>query len=414
MSVDDLKAINFSQLSDRLLTLLTDPTSNLQAALILYGMIALLVLIVLIAGIVVLSGLPDDEDEEPDFDGSVVAPGAAEGVVLGAGSEGLAPAERQEPSLPPLSPFVTIAMIASLVVAVWVVTGFTTSTNAACGACHVSTVHSDAKKGADPHSGADCVSCHEPSGGFGRYVTDVPSRVLHVVEGATGQAVQADYGRITSSACSNCHTADIARVTVNQETGVRMSHKEPLAASARCVDCHEPKAGAVTLQTVGMGSCLRCHDAVTAPSECTTCHDKQAAAAARARTTKLAKSQVTDVQCGGCHDEKTECDSCHGARMPHTLAFKAGLHARAGAADFWFNGGQTCAGSDCHTATRRPCTKCHTPILGKGHPITQAKDHQTATVSACRCHNFMGLANPRNRDFCQLCHSEAALKESAR
>ena len=170
----------------------------------------------------------------------------------------------------------------------------------------------------------------------------------------------------------------------------------------------------VSRQTVGMAVCLRCHDAVTASSDCATCHDKKTAAAARAKTTSFAKAQVADVKCGGCHNEKTECDTCHGTRMPHTLQFKMNGHARAAAVDFWYNGGKTCTGSSCHTATRRPCSKCHTPLLGHGHSPAMAKDHQGATSARCNlCHQ--NWANPRSRDFCtDLCHTAAAKQESPR
>jgi len=412
VSVDDLRAIDVSRLSDQLMTLLTDPTSDLQAALVLYGMIALLVLIVLVTGIVVLMGTPD-EDDELDFAREAGAADESAYAVPEVGEHATASGEPAHSS-PPLSPLVIIGVIGAVAGAVWVLAGFTTSSNAGCAACHVVTVHSDATKGSDPHGGVDCVSCHEPGGGFGRYVTDVPSRMLHFFDGASGLSVHAGYGRVASSACSSCHATGIAGVTVNKDNGVRMSHQEPLAVSARCLDCHKPVLGAVTRQTVGMSSCLQCHDNVTAPSECSTCHDKQAAAAARARTTDFAKAQVVDIRCGGCHDEVAECDSCHGVRMPHSLAFKANQHARAGAADFWFNGGQSCAGSECHAPTRRPCTKCHTPLLGRGHPASHAQSHQGATASACACHDFFGLANPKSRDFCELCHSVDAIKESAR
>ncbi|MEI8082311.1 MAG: cytochrome c3 family protein [Actinomycetes bacterium] len=416
--MDDFRAINFNGLLDQLLTLLRDPTSNLQAALILYGMIGVLVLIVLIAGIVLLMGMPDDEyedeDEEgaydqagqegskPPHDASTVAPGAVSAEV-----DAIA-----RPPKTARSTLIAISVTTALFLAVWILAGYTTSTDAVCSACHLETVHDQAKKGEDPHESSPCVTCHEPGGPIGRYVGGFPTRMLHFVEGVTGLSAQASYGRVATSACSACHSKDISGVSVNQESGVRMSHAEPLAASASCLDCHKPIAGVVARQTVGMGSCVRCHDAKTAASECSTCHDKKTAAAARAKTTSFAKPQVQDIKCGGCHDEKTECDTCHGARMPHSVAFKMSAHARAGAVDFWYNGGKGCA--RCHTATRRPCTKCHSPILGKGHPAAQAQIHQTATAARdrCQCHDSMAIST--QRDFCQVCHSQAAIDESPR
>lgn len=355
-------------------------------------------------------GVPDDEIMEPSA--ATTGPDGAEADAESAEDAPVADSEAlKNPPIPPWSPLVVLAVVAALLVAVWLLSGFTTSSDAVCMACHVSTVHKAAKSGEDPHGSAACVSCHEPGGVAGRYFTAVPSRMLHFLDGAAELSVQADYGRVASSSCIACHSRDIKGVTVNKVSGVRMSHVEPLAASATCLDCHTPLKGVVSRQTVGMRSCLRCHDAVTASSECSTCHDKQAAAAARANSTAFARPQVTDVRCGGCHDEKKECDSCHGTRMPHTLAFKAGAHARAAAVDIWYNGGKTCSG--CHTATRRPCTKCHTELMGKAHGTNQATDHRGASAAACdRCH--ITFANPRGRDFCGICHLDAAKKESPR
>ncbi len=403
MSVDDLQAINFSQLTDTLLTLLTDPTSNLKAALLLYSMIGLAVVLVLVVIIAALLGAPEeDEDEYEDGFEVPVAPQPVQ--------EAVAEAAPREPYRPRTAVFTLLAII-GVTLAVWLVAGFTTSADPVCGACHVDTVH-DLARGSlpDPHESTDCVSCHEPGGPVGRYFTQVPSRLLHFVEGGTGLSVRATFGQVTPSACNECHAETIKRVTVDRETGVRMSHAEPIAASAKCLDCHVPASGVVSRKTAGMGPCLRCHDSVTASSECTTCHDKQTAAAATARTTKLAKRQVTEVKCGGCHNQEKECDTCHGLRMPHSLAFKADGHARAGAADFWYTGGKTCA--RCHTPARRPCQKCHSPVLGKGHQLSWAKDHQKGTPASCACHNQM--AQTQGRDFCKVCHNATAVEESPR
>jgi hypothetical protein len=401
--VDDLVGLDPSKLLDQLLNLLTDPTSNLQAALILYGMIALVVAIVLVVGVILLMGLPDDEYEE-------VAPSSAGG---GREAASKPPTKKQDTTTPrgPAARLISTFVMVCLLVAVWVVAGYTTSRTDTCGACHVTTVHDEADDDGDPHASSECVSCHESGSQFGRYVTDVPVRMVHFVEGSAGLTLQAVYGHVTTSSCDSCHAMRKAGTTINKVSGIRMSHEEPLDAAATCLYCHKPIKGLVTRQTIGMNSCLRCHDSQVASAECTTCHDTKTAAAVRASSTEYAKEQVVDIKCGGCHNEVVECDSCHGSRMPHSLAFKAGVHARAGAVDFWFNEGKGCA--RCHTETRRPCTRCHNPILGKGHPASQATVHQDATADRCTsCH--IALANPKNRDWCDLCHSELALSESPR
>lgn len=390
------------------MTLLTDPTSNLRAALILYGIIGVAVLILLVAGIGLLLSLPEDDEEELD-DGVAAASG-------GGASSQTAPAAHSEPveeAAPSRFWGVSLVMGVAVVMAVWALTGFTTSPDEVCRACHVDTSHEMAAKDTNPHTKTACVSCHESGGTLGRFVGDVPERLVHFASGAVGMEFQASYGVTNSGACLSCHYDDVSQTTMDDATGVKMSHKEPMAASAACKDCHKLADGVVSNRTVGMSICLRCHDAVTASSDCAMCHDSGVAAAARARTAPLAKAQVEDIKCGACHEEKIECDPCHGVRMPHTIAFRSGLHARAGAVSFWYAGGKTC--QRCHTDARRPCSKCHTPLLGRGHQQSMSYSHQKAKDDeGCKCHSSMVAGAVTGRDFCELCHNPVAEQESPR
>jgi hypothetical protein len=257
------------------------------------------------------------------------------------------------------------------------------------------------------------VECHESGGVVGRYLTGVPGRLMHLAA-AQSPGRADEYGRVTVAACSSCHEAALAGVAMNEARGLKVSHAEPMAASATCIDCHELRAGVVGAYNAGMTPCLRCHDAKRASARCPTCHDERAAAA-RVRTTSFADVQIPEVRCGGCHDEKRDCDRCHGLRMPHTAAFLSYAHARAAAVDFWNNGGKVC--SHCHTATRRPCQKCHGGLLGKGHGAGTAwlaRGHQKATADSCdSCHRT--FAYRTTRDFCKdVCHTPAAVAGSPR
>lgn len=396
----EFRSIDFAALADEMLALLVDPTSNLTAALLLYSMIGLALLVLLVIVIAFIISIPEDEDEDVE----------AGGAPTGRSATAKAKPSRSAPKRPLTWQGVMIGLgvTAAAVLGVWILAGFTTSTNDVCASCHATTVH-DEVGGEDPaHASTECVSCHEPSGDVGRYFTQVPSRILHFAERSAEVQVRGEYGAVTTSACTQCHDADIAKVTTNPATGIKMSHAEPIEAAAKCLDCHAPVLGSVTQGTTGMRTCLRCHDAVIASSSCTTCHDKKAVAAARSKRVSFAKNQIEVVDCGGCHIQVRECDPCHGVRMPHSLAFKAGGHARRAAADFWFNDGKTCAG--CHTPVRRPCQKCHTPLLGRGHQKEWATDHQTGVVDSCSCH--ITYAETKNRNFCELCHSDFAVKAS--
>ena len=67
---------------------------------------------------------------------------------------------------------------------------------------------------------------------FGRYVTGVPLRLLHLAMTSTGAGNETEYGQVTTRACSSCHAASLPGTTTNVERGLKVSHAEPLAASA--------------------------------------------------------------------------------------------------------------------------------------------------------------------------------------
>lgn len=402
----------FEELPNLLWTLITDPTSNLVAALLLYAVIGVGLLIVLMIAIIFLVGDDDDievvtEDGEAPAGGAAAAPGAA-------GASDLAREPAAEAPRPRRSPLATAVFTIAVIAAVWAVTGYSTSADPVCVSCHAQSVHADAAQGADPHESSDCVACHESGGTFDRLVGDVPPRLIHFIDGSLEEfSMGEDYGRITQRACFSCHADQIAATVTDEERGLIVSHAEPLEAGVRCLDCHTPVQGIVSVHNAGMNPCLRCHDSRQASADCDTCHDRAAAAAARSEvTTAFARIQVPDVTCGGCHDEKRECDTCHGTRMPHTKDFMVYAHARAGAVDFWYNGGRGCA--KCHTAERRPCQRCHGPTLGQGHGPPLARDHVYAQAEQCNsCHQRWAYSP--QRDYCRdVCHTPAAERESPR
>lgn len=384
-------------LPDKLLQLLQNPGSNFEAAIALYAIIGLAVLIVVTAAVMFIMGSSDDSDDEVEDAAVTEAPERP------AVAEPATPKVRGPWWLFPAFGLVAIAIM-------WIGIGYTTTSSSTCSSCHTKTAHDEADR-TDAHRSVACVSCHEPGGAVGAYTVSVPGRVAHIV-GAVLDAKRTPtgYGRVSGSACSSCHAPDIAKTTFDSSRGLRMSHAEPLKARAVCTDCHKLRQGSISTRGIGMGTCLRCHDSKKASGECSTCHDKKAAAAARVR--KVAPQvQIKTVRCGACHNESRQCDSCHGTRLPHSEEFMAHAHARAGAADLWFNGGKACG--KCHTAERRPCTKCHSAMLGKSHGQALAASHKAGNAAACNaCH--IDRAYAKTRDFCKLCHSPEAIAGSAR
>lgn len=292
--------------------------------------------------------------------------------------------------------------------------GVTTSSNAVCAACHVTTPHTVEKGETDPHAGTDCVSCHEGPDALGTVTIQVPERLAHFLNGAKKQPDPSSYGIVASSSCNGCHESSVQKTTIDEQRGVRVSHVEPLEAGAECIDCHGVDSGIISSYTVGMSPCLRCHDGEQATAECSVCHIKDVSYATSASTRPeeiTGRKIISTPDCGLCHNQPKECDPCHGGvRMPHTEVFAAYGHARKGVQDIWYNGGRAC--KRCHTPERRPCTSCHPMDPAGGHPNNEWPTLHALTEdknSCTDCH--AGLAYHPNRDFCGLCHDKPYVEQ---
>jgi hypothetical protein len=282
--------------------------------------------------------------------------------------------------------------------------------DAVCLSCHLdgglhTTRLEDPER--DPHSDVMCVSCHESSNNLVTLTVAVPVRAAHYVGGFIGKRGGQEYGTpVRNAACSGCHESALVGTFENEARGIRISHAEPLESKALCSDCHAPHEGTGVTDgyTVGMETCLRCHDAQTASAKCDYCHTKDVGFAVAARSAVKPTTHVDIVSCGGCHSQK-RCDSCHGIRMPHSAAFKNWGHARVAVEDIWYNDGRMC--KRCHTDNRRPCARCHGSAF-PAHPSKyMPKGHQTADPNSngCDgCHNYNRWIAGRN--FCGICHEK--------
>jgi hypothetical protein len=106
-------------------------------------------------------------------------------------------------------------------------------------------------------------------------------------------------------------------------------------------------------------------------------------------------------ECGGCHDQERECDPCHGIRMPHSLDFRGGGHARAAAFEkklmCWkCHDPQFCSNTGCHNSAFNPDNG------STSHGRDWKQQHRIAAWDAgCVCH---GAVNQRKVPMCTLCH----------
>jgi hypothetical protein len=303
------------------------------------------------------------------------------------------------------------AIILIISAAVWVVAGITTGGNEVCASCHSDTVHTESAI-RDPHKDVRCIQCHESGGPITRSTVDVVGRVEHFVLAQRDSKLAKAYGLpVASDGCQSCHARQVDTTLTDNARGVRVSHKEPSAAGAQCVDCHRLTNGVVSATNVGMTTCLRCHDGKIAKSECSACHlGDPARGVSSAVATEMAGVQVPNPQCNGCHKDMTKCNACHGISMPHSAKFKAYAHARAAALDIWYNDGKLC--SKCHYTGHNDCIRygCHVYPLASGHPnpawasLHQNTGWSSGWKTACSCHMW----NPYDHNgmvYCQICHT---------
>lgn len=411
----NLKSFDIGYAIERIGELVRNPYSNITAALLLFAAVVIVVLLIAISIIAVVSRpskrkAADDEEEMLLLLALLADEEQAEAPVAAA-APAPAPSRGSAKRRPPrrkLHWATTLLLVVACVVAVIAAVGITSASPTVCLACHDTNPHAAVVKsgGIDPHKSVGCARCHEPSGWLGGVTIEVPGRAAHIINGLATDPKPSMYGRVVSSACERCH-GDIKRTTtLDEERGIRMAHLQPLEARAQCTDCHTLATGVITNVTVGMAPCLRCHNGTDQPTDCAVCHTKDVSAASRSRTNPAkmtGRVLVPTPDCGACHDQAAQCDPCHGGiRMPHSKLFTAYGHARQGTEDLWNTGGKKCA--RCHTAQRRPCTRCH--AFFPGHPKEWRELHGNggSGPSCDGCHGER--AYQVGRDFCKLCHGE--------
>lgn len=371
-----------------------DPASNPRAGALLLAM-ASIVLTMIILGIILAIIRGDKSSVQQRMASRPVAQPAMPPVSCEDDSR---PGKTRRRSALP-----TALLAVGLIGIVWITAGYVTGRPEMCLSCHTTTVHAPSGESSenDPHAETSCVSCHERGGLAGSLTYNVPIRALHFVGGFSETVNEATSygGSVSSASCSRCHDADVAETVTVEDRGVRVSHIEPLQAGAACLDCHKPIEGVISGITVGMSTCLPCHDGATASADCESCHAGDVSQAVRASVMDQfsePRELIEQPTCGGCHDQAS-CDSCHGVRLPHTREFMLTGHARAGVEDIWFNDGQTCG--KCHNEERRPCTKCHQKM--PSHGVSWSLYHR-GNPEGCSCHARNAYMYGRN--ICELCH----------
>lgn len=366
------------------------PMANLSAALLLMAALALLLLIVvtIIALLVLPSPKPPRRPpREPQADASRTAPAAARRRAR--------------------APLIGVLIVAALVL------GYAgTGSDEFCVSCHADKATrsegagaaeaTEAASAVDAHAGVRCIRCHEDPLPIG-LTSNAAGRIRFAVRYAMGADPGGSVASVPSRRCIGCHRGILRGTIESTETGVVMSHAEPVRSGVPCLECHKDAGHRDGSQGVSMNTCLKCHDGSQAPAECSTCHTKDTAFAVRARRTFSFVHLPPITDCGGCHDQRS-CDACHGLRMPHPQDFLDGEHARYAG----FEKKQLCW--RCHTYVE--CGKCHAvkpPGLGAwGHGTGDwwRREHGRVTPrgaqAGCGCHGRSPYARAGN--YCAACH----------
>ncbi len=377
-----------------------NPTSNITVAVLLLAVVLILVLVAIIAILLFMQGPPRARTTRRRRPGA--PPRRPRRVPK-------APAARAEPEgstvtlgqrvqawMAGPTALVMVALLVFLALAV----GYTsTSREDYCArTCHQrgASVQARAK---DVHRKVTCVSCHERPGVAG-VVDALANRPVHAFENLFRTPTYED--PVSTEACLGCHSNVLGAIVDKKSLGVRMSHKEPLAAGMVCMDCHIRPGHSETTATIGMTGCTRCHGTKKVSGKCVYCHvgDTSRALRRTAFTERLfPRIRLAPVKdCGGCHSQK-KCDRCHGLRLPHSARFLSWEHARFSA----FGKRKLC--ERCHP--RSDCTyKCHDDFEPAHSSQYWVNAHRTLPrSSACSCHWYkLPDEGKAKGSFCAVCH----------
>lgn len=287
------------------LDVIADPTSNLTAAVFLMAAVVLLVLIVVLVAIIAM--LPGARRHHtPAGDGSDRAGGDESAVE----DDPVAPAEcTQSPVAASRCTQRARNAGGTWVIAIGLVAALgsgyvVTAQSSYCLACHDGV---RPEEQGVPHSDAACIRCHEDTLAL---ATNTVRRGLDIVAhyGLVSSAYDA---HVPSARCCSCHRDIDDGVVLNEETGVMMSHAEPLEAGYACADCHHSDSHADMAAPIGMMVCIACHGSESVSAECDTCHAKDTSAASRRAGERIyGTATITRSDCEGCHSMDV-CTLCH-------------------------------------------------------------------------------------------------------
>lgn len=233
--------------------------------------------------------------------------------------------------------------------------------------------------------------------------------------------------------CSSCHDNVIAQ-------GKGANH---IPTTEECNSCHSTAlwTPAATDHSAIVTNCINCHDNVTTSGKtpglhmptsdlCELCHDKFPATWTPVLSLRVDHSQVMGT-CISCHDDVTapgkgtghmsttnECQSCHAeGPVPWTPVATASVdHTQVIGSCVSCHDNVTASGKGAgHMLTTNECQSCHTEGPIPWTPVATASvDHNQVIGTCIGCHDEVtaqgkGAGHILSTDECQLCHDQGPL-----
>lgn len=292
-----------------------------------------------------------------------------------------------------------IAIIVALIVIIFLAVAFpATSSPRFCGLCHE--MQSNYRSWQrSVHHDVNCITCHAKPG-FINLVVDKFSSLGDVYSHFTTNSSELVINEdgllskdIPSKNCLLCHKSFKDK---SDNGRIKYDHKTHEKAGFTCAYCHNRVAHPGFIEhkeRITMPFCLDCHRKKNAALSCSTCHPagfKLKPASHEQSNWIKAHGHINDVSsCLLCHN-KSSCDNCHGAPLPHP--------------EGWRQTHKTWAEKNkdkcllCHKVSG--CDNCHRTVNPHQPDWISSHNEEVEKNGNAKCLNCHTI------DFCDSCHAQ--------
>ncbi|RMD53128.1 MAG: hypothetical protein D6828_05210, partial [Nitrospirae bacterium] len=143
-----------------------------------------------------------------------------------------------------------------------------------CKSCHEVEKNYESWK-ISSHSSVNCLYCHQERGIKGVIKTKFRG-IVRVILHFTGMSPSEIKAVVVRERCWYCHTQIRKKFRVGSMANLSDTHSIHLSKGYNCTDCHaeavHPDGSRMESGMPKMVSCITCHEAEGAPTDCSTCH----------------------------------------------------------------------------------------------------------------------------------------------